>query len=95
MYADRDYVYQEIPTALQGADYVQMKIEDRFVATPSQPLLELTLSKPATVTVGVDSRATEPLSWLSDWKNTGQRALGAKHLKMELYSKAFPPVRRC
>ena len=27
MYADRDYVYQEIPTALQGADYVQMKIE--------------------------------------------------------------------
>jgi rhamnogalacturonyl hydrolase YesR len=90
MYADRDYVYQEIPTALQGADYVQMQIEDRFVATPSQPLLELTLSKPATVTVGVDSRASEPLSWLSDWKNTGQRALGAKHLKMELYSKAFP-----
>ena len=90
MYTDRDYVYQKIPATLQGADYVQMLIEDRFVATPSKSLLELTLSKPATVTVGVDSRAKVPVSWLSDWKNRGERALGAKHLKMELYSKAFP-----
>jgi rhamnogalacturonyl hydrolase YesR len=89
-YTDRDDVYQAIPAALQGADYVQMLIEDRFVATPSEPLLELTLSKPATVTVGVDSRGKEPLSWLNDWEKTGERALAAKHLKMELYSKAFP-----
>jgi len=89
-YTDRDHVYQEIPPSLQGADYVQMLIEDRFVATPSEPLLELTLSKPATVTVGVDSRAKETLSWLSDWNKTGERALAAKHLKMELYSKTFP-----
>lgn len=89
-YTDRDYVYQKLPAGLQGTDYVQMKIEDRFLATPSKPLLELTLSKPATVTVGVDSRAKEPLSWLSDWTKTGERALAAKHLKMELYSRTFP-----
>ena len=89
-YTDRDYVYQKIPPSVQGADYVQMLIEDRFVATPSQPLLELTLSKPATVTVGVDSRAKDPLSWLRDWEKTGERALAAKHLKMDLYAKKFP-----
>jgi rhamnogalacturonyl hydrolase YesR len=89
-YTDRDYVYQSIPAALQGADYVQMLIEDRFVAGPSTPFLELTLSKPSTVTVGVDSRAKEPLSWLASWNKIGKQALAAKHLKMELYSKAFP-----
>jgi len=41
IYTSNHYIYQRI----QEADYVQMLIEDRVVATPSKPLLELTLSK--------------------------------------------------
>lgn len=89
-YTDRDHVYQKIPSMLQGADYVQTKIEDRFVAEPSRPLLELTLSKPATVYVGVDSRGRAPLSWLESWETIGETALAANHLKLELHAKTFP-----
>jgi rhamnogalacturonyl hydrolase YesR len=89
MYTDRTYVYQQVPEAVRGGDLVQMRIEDRFT-DPDKPLLELTLSNPATVQVGFDSRGTQAPAWLASWEKTGEVARGAKHLKMELYAKDFP-----
>jgi beta-glucosidase-like glycosyl hydrolase len=89
MYTDRPFVYQTVPETIRGFDLVQLPIEDRTTDS-SNPLLELILSRPATVQVGFDARGRQVPEWLKSWKKTGETVLGANHLKMELYAREFP-----
>lgn len=85
IYTDRDFVYQLIPNSLVGYDYVQVPIEDRFT-NPQRGLVELTLSRPTTVYIGFDSRASEIPEWIKYWEKTGDVATAAGHLTMEFYA---------
>ena len=89
IYTDRDYVYDKVPESLLGSDLILTTVADRD-SSASTSLFEVTLSRPATVHVGFDSRAKRVPRWLQSWQKTGETALAAKHLKMELYSKDLP-----
>ncbi len=89
MCTDRDYVFRQIPSSLRGSDYLKMRMDDKQ-SDPSRPLLQLTLSRSATITVGYDHRCEQIPRWLSSWRKTGEIITGAERWQGVLYSKDFP-----
>ncbi|MGZ0709695.1 glycoside hydrolase family 3 C-terminal domain-containing protein [Coraliomargarita sp. W4R53] len=88
-YTDRAFTYEAVPAAVQGFDLLQLPIEDR-ASDSNKPLLELTLSRPATVQIGFDSRAEELPQWLKSWTKNNATAFVSNKSKMALYAKEFP-----
>jgi HEAT repeat protein len=66
VYTDRAYVFEDVPPAFRGATFIRTAMDDKHVT--EERYLTFTLSKPATVLVGFDSRAAQPPAWLSEWQ---------------------------
>jgi hypothetical protein len=69
-YTDRAYVYEAVPSSLEGATFIQTANDDKS-ATDDQDFLTFDLSRDATVYVAHDDRLERP-SWLTDgFSDTG------------------------
>ncbi|WP_347159338.1 hypothetical protein [Pontibacter chitinilyticus] len=90
MYTDRTYQITLVPAPLEGASLIRTANDDKW--STSTALLSFELTKPATVYVAYDPRASALPSWLSGWTKLSEK-IGVNDSKISavnLYSKSFP-----
>ena len=87
-YGDRTITFKTVPAEFAGAQWVRTANDSKAATT--NPLATFTVNRPATVSVGVDTRLGRP-SWLADWTDTGQSLVNNEGTArtFHVYSKPF------
>jgi hypothetical protein len=92
LYGDRVYPLPSIPAQLVGSRWIRTA-NDSKTAT-ADPLVTFTLTAPATVAIGIDTRASRP-AWLdANWRDSGMMLSdfegGTTFRRYTVFTRAFP-----
>ncbi|MDQ3290772.1 MAG: T9SS type A sorting domain-containing protein [Bacteroidota bacterium] len=89
IYTDRSFVTTSVPEPLLNSLFVKTPIEDKY--NTGTGVFSLQLTRPATVYVAYDSRATALPGWLSTWQKTNTEIVinDPKNGRYQLYSQSF------
>ena len=89
VYTDRAYTFVEVPEPLVGATYIKMAMEDKYAT--GDDYFSMTVSKPVTVYVAFDNRASGLPEWLRGWEKTGLALVTTdRGCRPNVYARAFP-----
>ncbi len=91
LYGDRTFTIASLPAALPGAQWIRAANASK--TNTSDPLVTFTLSRDATVYLGVDTRVGKRPFMDASWVDTGTQvtdAEGSSTRRFEMYQKAFP-----
>jgi hypothetical protein len=90
-YADRCYRLVAVPSELTGAVWIPTVNDDKLAET--ERFLSFMSSRPTTVYVGFDPRATKPPDWLDGWTRTAEKIEVAGEIirRFDLYRRDFEP----
>ncbi len=93
VFIDRPYFFSDI-SQYEGYCTLQTAMNDK--RAEEMDFLRFTISQPATVYIGYDTRWPLPM-WLSDWRDTGDELIMADdnarywpYLELRLFKKEFP-----
>ncbi|RJR28013.1 hypothetical protein C4561_00720 [candidate division WWE3 bacterium] len=86
VYADRAYVFTDIPVEVSGAEYIKGRNSDKNINSVSY--INFEISNPATIFIGYDERADTIPAWLSDWTLT-TGVLKTNDTNFKIYSKSL------
>jgi beta-galactosidase len=84
IYADRDFVFSELPPALAGSDWVQTANADKLYSAVD--LLDFSLNGDAVVFVAHDARLPEP-DWLQQQFHATEMTLAVNGATMKIYER--------
>ncbi len=87
VYIDRSYNFSNVPSAINGATFIQTANTDKN--STGNSFLNFTVDQPVTVYVGHDARVTLKPSWLNSFTNTGMN-LVTSDTTLTLFSQSFP-----
>ncbi|WP_447964970.1 Ig-like domain-containing protein [Nitrospira sp. Ecomares 2.1] len=87
VYIDRTYTFTTVPTAVQGATYIQTANNDK--AATNGTFLSFTVNQPVSVYVAHGDRITSKPSWLSTFTDTGTN-LVTSDATFSLFVRSFP-----
>ena len=91
VYSDRDYVYINVPSFLEGKSYIATSNADLFSSDTN--FLTFSIDKSAIVYVAHDDRYTNKPSWLNSFQDTGanlEYLWGNSVITLSLYGKEYP-----
>ncbi len=86
VYADRDYVFDGLPSELMGSDWVQTASADKLYSAVD--LLDFSFSVDGQVFVAYDSRLPAP-DWLQHLFNPTGLTLSINHQPMKIYARVI------
>lgn len=87
VYIDRSYKFSNVPSAIEGATYIQTANTDKN--STGNSFLTFTVDQPVTVYIGHDIRIGSKPSWLNSFTDTGM-SLVTTDATLKLYSLSFP-----
>ncbi len=92
LYGDRTYTLASAPDDLVGARWIRTANDSRMAT--ADPLASFTISAPAVVAVGIETRGPKP-AWVdATWTDTGTQLTdfegSTSYRRYEVYTKAFP-----
>ncbi len=90
-YADREYRLVDVPPELKGAVWIRTVNDDKLAET--ERFLSFVTSRPTTVYVGFDPRATKIPDWLDGWTPTAAKieVAGEVIRRFDVYRRDFEP----
>lgn len=91
-YTDRSYRYSEIPSFLQGQNYIITANDDKCPGDPSSFSLSFEIDRPATVYIAHDDRYARKPAWMADFEPTKESiklTLPSERFGYSLYRKKF------
>lgn len=84
LFGDRDLTCTEIPSILEGAEYVRTACDSKLF---TDDLAEMTAGADMTVFVAIDTRVNPLPAWLNSWTDTNTNISTSNDLTMKVYSK--------
>ncbi len=88
IYGDRTYKFTQIPQSLMGCEWIRTACDSKMYSADEASFIA---KSDITVYVGVDTRVTSTLDWLSSWTATGETLVSDNSsVAYNLYKKDFP-----
>ncbi|HXV65266.1 MAG TPA: hypothetical protein VEK15_31515 [Vicinamibacteria bacterium] len=89
-YVDRDYELVVVPEVLEGALWIRTRNDDKLV--DASRFLTFQVTRPVTVYVGFDARATSIPRWIQTWTSIDEtiQVAGDVMGKFDLFRRDFP-----
>ncbi|HQU36903.1 MAG TPA: hypothetical protein PLR65_09980, partial [Anaerolineales bacterium] len=91
VYADRDYIYNDIPPFIDGAEYILTANEDKFGSDEFE--LSLLATRNVDVYIGHSDRYTNKPDWLMTFQDIGADLTfyaGSDLVTLSLYKRSYP-----
>lgn len=85
VYADRDYVFTQVPQTLQSLEWIQTTNEAKLIDANS--LANITVNQDSTVYLAVDPRVIGSVTWLNQWTETTMTITSDEPLTYRVYKR--------
>jgi len=86
-YVDRDYIFSQVPTVLDGSIQIVTANSQSDKAATADNFLSFELSQEATVYIAYDQRQAQRPDWLNDWRVTGEQIVNNHSVVYTVLSK--------
>jgi hypothetical protein len=70
VYIDREYVYDNIPSLLEGATYIKTAAEDKCLTDPASFYFFFTINRPSTIYITHDDKYSNKPTWMEGFERT-------------------------